>query len=383
MSDATFRETLLLRAAALQRRLVKVVFNSRYATPIADLRPMIPETPSTFGDDFDYGRSSRQSSVRRSPSAQSLPPSLQAPHYAHLHNEANASRSVTTGRRLSSSSFSSRNDPKDPLLVTPTAREERATSSPSVTSRLLSYVGLGRGSATPPRLNSVHGATPDVFKVPREPASSSNTMGRGISPEIVRLRHSGPITLPQPLRRASNAPIQNLSVRLSKEYEEFPELRHVDPPSYPSTTSPPSKHLRNVSSSGSVKDLVKGFEYLTQEEAIRSTPISSRAPSLMNRWDYGRARSDSQFSVKSSSSADFTGSLGRNNSLDISGEQDVDNTFEHSHQRCDAPSSTATTESIAFLQSSASANAAVPLPKQKRIPTTAPPKKRLSLFSWL
>ena len=385
----SFRQTLLLRAAALQRRLVRLALNTRYVTPTTDPKPMIPETPSTFGDDFDYDRCSRQSSMTRSASAQPLPPSLQAPHYAHLHNEANTSRSMT---RNSHPSFSPRNGPKDPLPVTSTVREEQATSASSMTSRLLSYVKLGR-SSTPPHSNPVPETAPDVFKVPREPTSSSNTdtVRLGIGPDTVQTRHNGPITLPEPLRRASNVPIRDLSVRLSREYEEFPELRHVDPPSRPSTTSPPSKRLRAVSSTGSVKDLVKGFEDLTQEtegEMMKIMPRSSRVASLPNQASSGRPRSVSQISVKSSSSVDLTGSSGRNNSFDMPGVPKVEDAFGHSQWRHDIHSASfsipsMTADSIDFLRSSASAEAAVMLPKQKHIPGTAPPKRRLSFFSWM
>jgi len=180
------------------------------------------------------------------------------------------------------------------------------------------------------------------------------------------------------------------SVRLSKEYEEFPELRHVDPPSRPSTTSPPSKLLRNVSSSGSVKDLVKGFEDLSQEvedEVIRGTPRASGVTSIQDQAGYGRARSVSQISVKSSSSADLTGSSGRNNSiLDMSGDPDVDDSSQRRHDihlaSFSVPSTT-TTDSINFLRSNASAEASVLFPKRRHITSTAPPKKRLSFFSWM
>jgi len=89
------RDNLVLRAMALQKRLLKVISSKRFTTPASDNQPPPPETPSTFGDDYEYDRSSRQSSMRRSSSAQSLPLSLHAPQYAHLLEEA---RSITSSR---------------------------------------------------------------------------------------------------------------------------------------------------------------------------------------------------------------------------------------------------------------------------------------------
>ncbi|KAF8327790.1 uncharacterized protein EI90DRAFT_3126802 [Cantharellus anzutake] len=373
------RETLLLRAAALQRRLMKPITNNRYETPITLSSLKVPETPSTFGDDFDYDRSSPQSSLKRSTSVQSLPPSLQAPHYAHLHNEAGASRNATRGGHPLPSLPPSRNVSKSTPIAAPTIAEEREPASPSITSRLLDYVGFKRSSATPHPSNPGIQVSSDGFKVPREPVFLPTPASLSTGPQMVQVQYNGPITLPEPLRRASNAPMRDPSVRLSKEYEEYPELRHIDPPP-PSTTSPPGIRLRSVGSSGSVKDLVKGFEDLTQksEDQVRSTPRLPRGASLPILVGRPRATSTSQFSVKSSSSTEWTGSFDMNNSFDQPGNSSIEDTFDQSRERRDEPLN------LPASSKRASDEDALPIPKQKRVPETAPPKKRLSfLSSWI
>ena len=140
-----------------------------------------------------------------------------------------------------------------------------------------------------------------------------------------------------------------------------------------------SRQLRHVSSSGSVRDLVKGFEGLaeeTEEDARRSTSRSlSRAtmtpPPPRPRWSGG--------SINSSSSSSQGGYPRRSGLGDVStstdesgdtslGSGQVDASFLHGNI------STSSVGDASFVRE-------IVVPKRKAIPATAAPRKKR--MTWL
>ncbi|KAF9517062.1 hypothetical protein BS47DRAFT_566226 [Hydnum rufescens UP504] len=334
---------------ALQKRLLKVIASKRFTTPASDNRPPPPETPSTFGDDYEYDRSSRQSSMGRSSSAQSLPLSLHAPQYAHLLEEA---RSITSSRIRNPQLFDRRRDSPYSTGPSSSMRAPDAYGDP----------GRQGYEQTSSSGHSTH--HPETsFKVP----------------EMTQMRHDRPLSIVAPLRRASSAPMRDPEVSLSREYEELPDLRHLETPprSLPPPTSillPPLNHvstrsstvpisipssrLRKVSSNSSVKDLVRSFEGLTEEierEAVRSTP---RSQSQGAEVSISRKRAES-------GSSSFWFRRDHEIKRDDDNDEDVGNDTFREIERRASPSSSSST-----------------LPKQRAIPPSAPPKKRMSFLNW-
>ena len=338
----------MLRAMALQKRLLKVIASKRFVTPISDNRALPPETPSTFGDDYEYDRSSRQSSMRRSSSVQSLPLSLHAPQYAHLLGET---KSISSSRA------------RNPQLA------DRKYDSP--------YFTAGSHSVT--RSSDTYG---DPSRQSYQRALSTHSSETSFKiPEMTQIRRDRPLSIVEPLRRASSAPMRDPEVSISREYEELPELRHLEAPprslppptsillpplnhvSIRSSTVPislPSSRLRKVSSSGSVKELVRSFEDLSEEieeEALHSTP---RSQSQGGEVPKSRRRADSGSAADS-----FSFKRHRETKRYDDGDDVGNDTF----LEMDRHKSSSSSSSLVF-------------PKQRVIPPSAPPKKRMSFLNW-
>lgn len=149
-----------------------------------------PGTPSTFGDDFDYDQSismSRQTSIAGSSFGTGLYPQLDPPSGGQTDGITARTASA------SSSNFSTMAD---------VGNHESGKSS--VASRLIGYLGIGRGSATPPPPTS-----DDTFKRPlprapsslrSQPDSAESTTPSPTGPEMVQIHRGTPTALVEPLR---------------------------------------------------------------------------------------------------------------------------------------------------------------------------------------
>jgi len=299
------RRKLVLRTSVLAKRLAKMMKDAQDTAlgEVSQLRETA--TPSTFGDEYDYDRSltlSRQSSVGGSSSASGLYPQLHAPF---------AERFQSASRKVSSSSSST-------AATRNTVPAQGISASSSTTSRLLGYLGLGRPSATPPPADAeAHFKRP----LPRTSSTTRSQTRSTTSPtsptirEMSQIRRDGPIPLVAPLRRASAAPMKDPEVRILREREARPILRHAEPPSSRETsrsrsisiTTSISPNARGLSSSSSVRDLVRSFEELTEEtsDSVRyGTPRSQSqgvTPPPRPRWSDGSSGSDDKPSIASRS----------------------------------------------------------------------------------
>ena len=129
-----------------------------------------------------------------------------------------------------------------------------------------------------------------------------------------QIRRDGPIALVAPLRRASAGPMKDPEVRILREREARPVLRHAEPASSRETsrsrsisiTTSISPNARGLSSTSSVRDLVRGFEELTEEtsDSIQfGTPRSQSqdvTPPPRPRWSGSSSGSDGRSGVDDS-----------------------------------------------------------------------------------
>ena len=348
------RRKLILRTSVLAKRLAQMTHGPTLGDP-SYIRETA--TPSTFGDEYDYDRSltlSRQSSVGGLSNASGLYPQLHAPFTERLQS---GSRKISPP---SPSSVATREAVPSPDVPTPS----------SAASKLLGYLGLNRPSDTPPTNSEIQfkQPLPHVPSVLRSRVDSTASPTLPTVPEMSQIRRDGPITLVEPLRRASMGPMKGPEVRIMREREARPILRHAEPPSSRDTSrsrsisialsqSPNARGLRSVSSSNSVRDLVRGFEELTGEtgDGVRQgTPRSQSqgvTPPPRPRWSGGSSSSGSD---RKPNVADRTTSA--HFSLDDSLRHE-DRTFISSNMR------------------------QIIVPGRKPIPTTAAPhKKRMSFL---
>ncbi|KAF8317171.1 hypothetical protein DL93DRAFT_594389 [Clavulina sp. PMI_390] len=342
-------------------------------------------TPSTFGDEIDYDRSISVATSRHSSVVSTVAVAAGAGGglYPQVHVRG---RSVSGPKRtVSGSSESGR---------------EGSVPKPSVTSRLLNYLNVGRASATPPP------ASDDAFKrpLPRAPSvirspvdsTSPTPVPPSHEPEMAQVRRGSATPLVDPLRRSHTGPMKDPDVRLMREREAHPSLRHREPapaildssPARPPSI-PPLNHvdiddigymrasyspvdaprrLRSVSSTGSVRDLVRGFEHLNQEveEQIRASTPGSR-PGTASPGPYtSRPRWSGESSTSYPDPRNLSGSVS-----DESASFDV--------------SASGGEQSYLFSDTSFSSAAHVReivVPKRKAIPDNAAPhKKRMSFLN--
>ena len=285
------RRKLVLRTSVLAKRLAKMMKDAQ-ETPLEEASHLRETgTPSTFGDEYDYDRSlslSRYSSVAGSSNTSGLYPQL----YTSSTNAAH---------KVSSLSVSS--------TVTQPVSAHGVTAPSSTTSRLLSYLGLSLPSATPPPANAQTHFKQPFSHAPSTLKPRAESTALPASPtmlEMSQLRQNGPITLVKPLRRASMGPMKDPEVRIMREREARPILRHPELPSSRDSSrsrsisnapsrSPIARGLRSMSSSSSVRDLVRGFEELTGDGIPQHTPRSqsqSATPSPRARWSNGSSSSE-------------------------------------------------------------------------------------------
>jgi hypothetical protein len=225
-----------------------------------------------------------------------LPPSLLAPRYAHLHEEA---ASITVEQPPSSSSsnsssseaeaFEGQDEVSEPTQKQPQSappscpavqsqRRSRAAPAPgSATKRVLSYLGsfLSRGGApttTKSTLKPTFGALPlpppEMRQIVRGPVNTpaKKPIPKSQAPrELVHLAETELPSKPCVLPKAKSA-------------REMVSLNHIDPPrsmQRPRTASGPIMipGRTRKDSGGSVKDLVKSFEDVQKrtEEEMRSS----------------------------------------------------------------------------------------------------------------
>lgn len=370
-------EEIAKRVTRMASYIAKQQNEARAMTPTSRAQFREPNTPSTFGDGHDYDGSmstSRQSSLALASGYSGL--------YPQLHKSRTGSASSQT---------------RDARADTVSLQEDGpADANTSVASRLIGYLGFGRrGSATPPPAD-----TDGPFKRPL-PRASSSLRPRGDSaesststhqPEMTQVRRDGPTALVEPLRRASVAPMRDPEVRVMRERESRPILRHQALPATRHTSLPysipipplqhveggdyvrssysPAPHqLRSVSSSGSVRDMIRGFEELSGEveESIRQGTPRSQSLGATSRprpqWSNGTSSGGSSQRSRLITQLDLT---------DESMEADsrVDDTFNNGDI------------SMSFASSSIRE---IHLPKKKVVPATAAPhKKRMSFLGpWI
>ena len=377
----TFSESLKLRALALQKRLLKTFTVPRATTPVYPYPDLpIPQTPSTFGEDFDYDRSSRASSMRRSESVHSLPPTLHAPQYSHLQEEAQA---ISRGEG---------------------SQESRTPELPgSVTGRVLNYLGLGRAGSSPAAAtyasstsgsdrvfsrgsSMTYSSNPHITTSTRRSKAAEGPTSFKV-PEMTQYQRGVPIPMTEPLRRASVAPMRDLNVSISREVEQLPILRHQEiaprrpasggvaaarlPALHPVTgTGLPIAIPRPRTISGStVKDLVRSFEDLSEDSISISPPAprGARRSRSGSNPDWRRERAASGSDAKEEEPEEVR--------LGDEDERAGDDTFSSSniprHPQSKRPSPSMSTAAEAGSPPKLQAGV---------VPSTAPAKRRMTFL---
>jgi hypothetical protein len=282
-----FREDILKRAKALQKKqrsgqgappTPTLRFSSVSSTPtVPDFTPVHPARRQ--------GVSSLQPKLSApsflAPTTQRLPPSLLAPRYSHLLEEAKSlSKQDSLGPRTPSeppapSTLTTDDRPVDNVIshMKQEESEQEIPLSPSVGKRvkgfLFSYLPTLK-TKTPAQKKTHQPACPGLPLPP---------------PELLE-KPRGPIITPQPkpaprpthpkeLIHLQHAPTPSLIPTLPRIPKRLVDLRPVSPPP-PVASAPIQIPEGRRSSGGSVKDLVSSFEDMERSREIEAHALEIR-----------------------------------------------------------------------------------------------------------
>ncbi|GBE87682.1 hypothetical protein SCP_1103590 [Sparassis crispa] len=275
------RDDILKRARALRRK--QLSGNFAPPTPSGYSSLMSSRASSAAADHRRFSHSIPKSAVRLSAlrfditdDEPSTPVSEAQPNYSRLMGEAKAIARETVSSPDYADSLSAPDHPQTTAITVTSTTSPAKPANPSIATRmkglLFSYLPSVTRSAPPKKARRVQPAHPglpippaELFQKPRPPISTPapKPMSKPAHPK--ELVHLHPVPLP---------PKPSMIPRFTQRPQRLVQLRPPSPPT-PQPVLSLSISSDRRSSAGSVKELVRTFECLKEQQSMERAPSRS------------------------------------------------------------------------------------------------------------